>query len=589
MVAKRRGYKTKSLMELTLMIIVIVIINLLAGQYYKRFDLTKEKRYTLSETSQGLANKVEEDLFIKIYLDGDLSPRFKQLKTAVRDLLNEYRDHSGKKIEYEFSNPLEGGTADEQKNLLADMANKGISPYNDLEADGIQEQKVKWILPGAEVYYGGKEYIWNFLSTSQGNAGAESINSSIEGLEYEFSNILRKCVVKKNRKIAFLEGHGELSEMEVADLAVSLSGYYELERLNTNLADTNALRRFAPRVTEKTQDTAMTLVNSVQARLNTFDGLIIAKPQQDFSKLETYFIDQFIMQGGKVIWMLDALNAEMDTIGKFGSMLSMSNNIENIQMQLFRYGVTVNENILMDMKCNDIKVVSSYQQNEFRNFPWVYYPVFFPTSDHPIVKNLEGIWSQFGGTLKLIDVDGLTSTPLLLSSPNTKLATAPIQLDLEPIRLISNQQYLNSFNAGTQVSGVLVEGEFKSIFKNRRKLTDFELKKKSAPNKMLVLADGDIARNRVGRNGSVSPLGFDRDTRRQFANKKFLLNAIDYLLDDSGLIEVRSKEITLRLLDRNRIREEKSYWQILNMLLPIGLIVIFGLANSYIRKKKYAS
>ena len=568
------------------MFVVILILNLLGGQYYKRFDLTKENRYTLSQTSKDLGKEVKEEMLIKVYLDGDVSPRFKQLKNAVRDILNEYRDLSNKNIVYEFRNPLEEADKDMQKGILQSMAQKGIMPYNDLEEKGIQEQSVKWIIPGAEVFYQGKEYAWSFLSTRSGVAKDESINGSIENLEYEFSNILRKCVLPKKKKIAFLEGHGELSEEQVADIALELNEYYEIQRLNINIKDTLAMRRYSNLITG--DDDAKKLINAVQTSLNIFDGLIIAKPQQDISKIESYFIDQYIMKGGKVMWLIDPVLADIDSVGKYGKILAPSLNLESFQMQLFHYGTRIHNDLLQDKTCNDIKVVSPFQQNEMRAFPWVYSPVFFPKNEHPIMRNLEGVWGQFTSTMKLISKEGITATPLLISSAGTKVAKVPATVDISSIGLINNKEYLSSFNGGAQVSGALLEGEFSSYFARRQPLSDIKLIKKSVPNKMIVIADGDIIKNHVSSKGEISPLGFDRNTGRTFANKKFLLNCIDYLIDDSGLIEVRSKEITLRLLNRVEASENKTYWQVLNMVLPILLILIFGIINSFIRRRKYA-
>ena len=586
MVKKRRGYKTKSFIELGLMLVVIVFLYVLGVQYYNRLDLTKEKRYTLSKTSKELSQEVNEEMLIKVYLDGDVSPRFKQLKNAVRDILNEYRDLSDKNIVYEFRNPLEEADKDQQKGILQSMAQKGIMPYNDLEEKGIQEQSVKWISPGAEVFYQGKEYAWNFLNTRSGGAKDESINGSIENLEYEFSNILRKCVLPKKKKIAFLEGHGELSEEQVADIALELNEYYEIQRLNINIQDTQAIKRYANLITGEGDEKK--LINALQTSLNVFDGLVIAKPQTDITKIESYFIDQYIMKGGKVIWLIDPVLADIDSVGKYGKILAPSRNLELFQTQLFNYGARVHNDLLLDKTCNDIKVVSPYQQNEMRAFPWVYFPVFFPKNEHPIMRNLEGVWGQFASTMKLIRKDGITATPLLISSEGTKVAKVPATVDISNIGLLNNKEYVNSFRGGAQVSGALLEGEFSSYFARRQQLSDIKLIKKSKPNKMIVIADGDIIKNQVSSKGDISPLGFDRNTGRTFANKKFLLNCIDYLIDDSGLIEVRSKEIKLRLLNRVKASENKTFWQVLNMGLPILLIVIFGLINSFIRRRKYA-
>ncbi len=597
----KRSYKYQSLLELVVLVFVIVVANILSSQFYKKLDLTKEKRFTLSQTSKELAQKIDDRMYIKVYLEGDnLSSKFKRLRTATIDILREFRDLSGNKIDFEFENVFVDKTDKEKSEIIKQLSEKGVMYYNDIEMDADQ-QKRNLILPAAEVSYGAdKEYVINLLNTEFGRAEETSINKSIEGLEYEIANVIRKCINKQPKKIAFLYGHGEPEAVQMDDLLNSLSENLSVDRLFFNLGDENFLSQFVY-LTEKTQNydsLGKMIVAKTLEKFKEYDGIVICKPTQKLQKDEAYIIDQYIMNGGKTIWMVDPIMAEHDSLRVYSKAFFPDYDNENLRTLLFNYGVRLNSNLLLDLNCNNIVLNDPSRANQMVPFPWVYYPVFaFKNNNHPIVKNLEVVWGRYSGTLKPISRKNLNITNLLLSSDRTKLQDAPSFVDLAIVANNRDINYLKTFKQGTQVAGVLLEGSFKSNFRRPDKIYEFPVKESVENNSMIVIADGDIGLNYVKKStGEVYPLGFDRETGRQFANKKFLLNCFDYMFDESGLIDIRTKEINMRLLNRPLINapkndsqwvKEKTFWQLFNTILPVLMVFLFGVINYFIRKYKY--
>lgn len=598
----KRGYRNQSFIELILLVIVIGVVNVLASKYYKKFDLTKEKRFTLSNTTREIVKKVDDRMYIKVYLEGDnLSSKFKRLRTASLDMLRELRELSNNKIDFEFVDLFKDKNDEEKAEIIKQLSLKGIRYYNDIEVK-TNEQKRNLIIPSAEVSYGAnKEYGINLLSTEAGAAEESAINKSIEELEYNFANAIRKCINKTPKKIAFLYGHGEPDVRKMDDLLASLDENYSIDRVFFNLMDMN-LSQFKYLADQyKNQDTLgkMIVLKSLEM-LKQYDGVVVVKPTEPLLSNEAYILDQYVMHGGKTIWMVDPLMAEHDSLRSSpeGQVVFPDYNNEYLRNILFNFGVRLNPNLLQDLRCNDIVVSDPNRQGRMINFPWIYYPVhMFKDNNHPIVKNLEPVWMRYTGTLKPISRKNLKITNLLLSSDRTKTQEAPAIVSLSIIDNYSDKTYFNSFKSGTQVTGVLLEGEFNSFYKRPDNLYKFPVKKSISNNSMIVIADGDIGLNDVRKStGEIYPLGFDRETGRRFANRKFLLNCFDYMFDESGLIDVRTKEISLRLLDKARIEKpkedgemfsDKTFWQLVNTVIPVILVILFGVLNNLYRKYKY--
>lgn len=585
--AKKRLQKAQSLTELLVLIVVLVVINVLGNVYYQRFDLTSEKRYTLTETSKKLASKLDEKLYFKLYLDGEMSSLFKQLRNEVRDMAYEFREVSGRKIEIEVTDPLKGKERSEVAKILEGFVQSGIEPVRDVENEDGDETRIKYLVPGAELIYRGKTVPVTFFEFDVSMDIETNIKRAIDNIEYEFANALRQCVVEKQKKIVVADGNGEMIDARVGSFAAELSKYYSLDAVNLNVADPESGRPFIQKIQANPDSADQILLNSLQRRLNSSDLLLVVKPEKDYTPAELYLIDQFMMNGGKVMWMIDPVHIEIDSFSKAMTNMAMVRGLENINASLFTYGVSINNDLLQDYTCNRIPMPVGGRM-ELTNF--MYFPLFTnKDASHIITRNLGSVWAQFPATLKPKIRPDITTTPLLVSSNNTKIANAPATVEMITAFMQGrNPEYLKTMNAGPQISGVLMEGQFKSAFVNQKKLTGLPFKE-SGNTKMIVLADGDIMRNNVSSRGATFPTGYDKYSQITFANKKFLLNCIDYLIDDNGLIEIRSKEIGLRLLDQAKIKEEKTDWQIINVVFPVVIILIFGLVNYYIRRRKYAA
>lgn len=583
---KRRLHKTQSWLELLMLLVGIVVINALSSLYYKRFDLTQEKRYTLSETSKNLASQIEEKLYFKLYLDGEMSAKFKQLRNEIRDMAYEFREASRGKIEIEVSDPLKDKDKKEVAGILESFAERGMEPVRDVDSEDGDETRIKYLVPGAECIYRGKTIAIRFFQFDVSVDIEKNIKGAIDNIEYEMANALRQCVTEKAKKIIVADGSGEMLDARVGSFAKELSRYYSVEPLNLNIADPESVRPFEAQIKSAPDSAEMVLLKGLQRRLNSADLLMVVKPEIDYSVAEMFLIDQFIMKGGKVIWLLDPVHIEIDSFQTAPTVMAMNKGLENINAGLFRYGVGVNTDLLQDLWCNRIPLPMG---GRMEMIPFPYFPLFTSKgTSHIITKNMGAVWAQFPGTLKLKNRDSsLKTTPLLVSSPYTKVANAPATVELMTTAMMStDKNYPKTMKGGPQVSGALLEGKFKSTFLYQKKpsLGNYLSEGKSA---MVVLADGDIIRNFVSSKGGNFPTGYDRYSQITFANQKFLQNCVDYLIDDNGLIEIRARETQLRLLDSVKVKEEKSYWQWFNIILPLCFIVLLGLVNFVIRKRKY--
>ncbi|MFN7313315.1 MAG: gliding motility-associated ABC transporter substrate-binding protein GldG [Bacteroidota bacterium] len=562
----KKSLKIQSLTELAAVIGVLLFLNLILTNYFFRIDLTAEKRYSLSGSSKNLAGKVNDLMFVKVYLEGEFPAGFKRLRQASKEMLDEFAAYSGGKIQYEFVDPFENADAKKAQDIIMELGDKGLQPTN-VQIKKDDESTQKLIIPGAIFYYKGKEYPVNLLRQQFGQAPEEVINESIELLEYEIANVLRKSVETKAKTIAFIDDHGELDKWDVADASQELKSYYSVTRIPLNIQTPQSLIKH--------------------------DALIIAKPTKPFSEYEKFLLDQFVMNGGKILWLIDSQIADMDSLGK--SRMFMSAGYElNLDDLLFKWGVRINQNLVQDLQCNAIPILSTMRNGnpQQKLLPWLFFPVLSPTADSPhiIVKGIDPVFSQFVSGIDTTSSDDVKKTVLLKSSPYSRTMGAPVLVDLNMARL---QPDPNFFTTGKTPVAVLLEGKFNSLYQYRpgaSQSTDLPYKGEIANNKMIVVADGDIIRNqRKQSTGEIFPLGYDRYTNQQFGNKRFVLNCMDYLLDDSGIIEVRAKEFKLRLLDKGKLKSQRTRWQIINMVIPIALIVLFGVINHYIRKRKYAS
>ena len=561
--------RSQSLVRLLLLIAILLVLNVLAGFVYTRFDLTRERRYSLAPGTKELVSGLQDIVYIKVYLEGDFPPGFQKLRASVKDMLGEMRRLAGGNLEFEFVNPADQPTELATNQLYEQLYKLGLQP-TDLQnrtTDGL-ERKVIW--PGAIVYYRNKEIATNFLlGAGAGGSPMEIINASEEALEYTLANAIKKATSLYKPRIAFTDGHGELDGLATSDIARALNEFYTLQRYD---------------------------VKTIEAIPQNIDLLVIAKPTQKLTDWSKYKIDNFIMRGGKVMWLLDGVGAAMDSMTADNFFMALPSEL-GLDDLLFKYGVRINSDLIQDVKASRIPIVYGNLggQPQQKLFPWFYFPLISGETQHPIVRNLDPISFQFVSSIDLVDALGVDKSILLRSSNLSRKLMAPVRVNLQ---LATEQSKEAQFNKPNQNVAVLLEGQFPSFFKNRylnefaQKAIDslgMTQKENSLKTKMIVISDGDVIRNHVRKNSQeIYPLGFDRYTNQMYGNKVFLMNAIDYLLDDAGLINVRSKQITLRLLDGKKVTQQRSRWQALNLGLPVILLVLFGFSRNQWRKRKYA-
>lgn len=554
-----------------ILVLAVIAVNMISSQFFGRYDATSEKRFSLHPATQELVENFEDRILVRVYLDGDFPSGFQRLSKETRQMLDEFRAYNSN-IEYEFINPNGDDNPKVNQQLKNQLADYGLQPIQvEISKDG--EKRLTEIFPGAVVFMGDVILPISLLQSQFATDPEVQVNSSIQNLEYQFANVFRQLQIKKKKTIGFLTGHGELEDKYLADIALRLSAYYSVSRFN--------LREF--------KDTADYSLSAQQRRINRFDAVIIAKPQTQFTDLDKLLIDQYIMSGGKVMWFVDPVYANMDSLQFSSEFIAypIADQL-NLTDQLFKYGVRFNPNLVQDMVAAGVNDRRSVNR-------WVYFPMIMPIERHPIVKDLNAIKLEFASTLDTITSPGIKKTVLLRTSPYTRVVPTPHRVSLNTLYEEPNQAYFQQKHVPV---GILLEGKFDSYFANRIVPTSsldpsYTLVEKGAETQMIVVADGDIIKNQLNLvnpnipKGTPLPLGFDQFTGMEFGNKDFLLNAADYLLDDTGLINVRSRELKIRLLDNNKVQSGRVTWQIVNTVIPVVLIVLAGLIYGFIRRRRY--
>lgn len=553
-------------------LLIILITNFISSSIYKRWDLTAEKRYTLTDASKSILDKIDTELYFKVYLDGDFPAGFKRLRNESRGMLYQFRAYN-KNINFRFINPSAETDNEKRNQLYERLAASGLN-QTDLQVRTTEGLRQQLIFPGALVSYKDKELPVDFLNSQMGVPPEAVLNNSIQSLEFNIANVINKLSRSTNLRIGFLNGHGELAPIYVADIAQTLAQDYVIEGVEIN-GDQNSLIEFVT-------------ADSIQ---NKYSALIIAKPESVFSRQDKFVIDQFIMRGGKILWLLDPVLASMDSLKRVRSTMAITKYL-NLDDQLFTYGVRLNNNLIMDLNALPIPLRTGQMGNQaqIEFFPWYFYPIISPAGNHPIVKNLNAIKTEFVSSIDTIAKAGIKKTILLTSSNNSRVINTPAIISLD---ILQSEPDVRFFNQPGQPIAVLLEGEFESVFKNRlspfsQNISSSGIIYKSITTQMIVVTDGDIIKNQLhNTRHDPLPLGYDQYTQQTFGNKDFILNAINYLTDGRELISIRNREIKLRLLDKAEITSNRLFWQLFNVVLPILLVLIFGIVQSLIRKKKY--
>ena len=566
--------RNKDIIQLISIFIIIILINIIGSMVYHRFDLTKEGRYSLSKASKKLLSEIDDYIYIEVYLEGDFPAGIERLSLETKQILSEFKTQNDF-IQFTFINPTESKDDKTRNEILKQLYEKGLNPTN-LQVKNGDSYTEKIIIPGAIVKFGANEIAVQLLKNQIASSPDQNLEQSIRELEYEFTNAIKQLRSSLKPSIALLKGHGELDGIDIKDLRNSLTEQYSVDEIDLREFEVDSLGM--PNLKKKLRDLKLKKL------------LLIAKPKSTFENLDKYFIDQYIMNGGKVIWMIDVTNADMDSLSNKGSFIASTLRDLNLGDQLFKYGVRINSNLVEDISSSKIPIPISFVNDipQWELVPWRYFPVSIPTLNHPITNNLNAVKFDFVSSIDTINTNTkITKTVLLHTSPYSRLVNTPYEISLQ--RALE-QPAQNEFNIQQAPIAVLLEGTFESLFKNRINKLSNELPfiKSSKPNRMLVISDGDIAQNQISR-GAALPLGYDNYEKRQYGNKDFILNAIDYLLEEDALIAVRTRELKMRLLDTQKINLERSFWQIINLIIPIALVIIFGIFKQYARKKKYSN
>jgi ABC-2 type transport system permease protein len=564
----KRPVKRRDILSLAGIVVFLALLNFTAGSFFTRFDLTSEKRYTLAPSTRQMVSKLDDKVLVKVYLHADFNPGFARLRREAAEMLDQFRAYSGGQVRFEFIIPGEGLTSEETTNIERQLFNKGLLP-EEITVRNKDKVTQARIWPGALVTYKGQETVWQiYTRQTPGIDFEQSVNNSVEELEYSLTNAIRKLQRTKKAEVTFLEGHGEVDTLSGYHFMYSLTEYYKVNR--TSIARGHEL-----------------------SALKGTDCLIIAQPDSAFTDKEAYVIDQFIMNGGKVLWLIDPLSANLDSIRKNGFTIAMNRPL-NVEQMLFKYGVRLNPVLVQDLQCGYLNLNTGFDKGQprFQLFPWLFSPLVLADNNHPIVKNLDLIKFDYLSTLDTISsAHGIKKTLLLRTSRYSRTLPAPVRVFLAAAQRKPRE---SQFREPYQNVACLLEGSFTSFVENRlpavfRQDTSFRHLDNGKPTKMIVVADGDLARNDYQRGtGQVFPLGFDRHTQQTFANRTFLLNCVNYLLDDEGMLQLRSREVKLRLLDKKKVQAQKRKWQLVNVAMPLTAIVLFGVTQLWARRRKYA-
>ncbi len=557
--------RNHSFLQLGLVIGIAIFLNILGNVFFTHFDLTEDKRFTLTYPTRQMLRNLDAEVYVNVLLEGEFNAGFKRLQRSVSEMLDDFRSESGF-ITYSYTNPG-GGTVDEINARRTELAKEGIVPTN-LRIKTTEGTEEKFIYPYAKISYKGRTAVVDLLDEEAvGASPDEKLNTSISQMEYKFANAFHKLQSGAKEVIAFTVGHGELSERERADLQRSLRSYYDVGTFNL--------------------DSATVIPQDIKT-------LIVAKPKAPFNDRDLFLLDQYVMNGGKVLWLIDPLNVELDSLRNQNSYIARDYPL-NINDMLFKYGARVNPDLVLDLQCSKIPMVVD-QKGSMDLFPWYYFPIIIPNSNHPLVRNLDGINLYFPSSIDTIKTKmPVKKTVLLASSDHSKLQPNITRLNFEILRY--GDEIAASFDKKQIPVALLLEGTFPSFFENRvtqemqdgLKQINQEYKATSTATRMVVVADGDVARNFVNnKTGQPLALGFNPIDRFTYSNKDFLLNAVEYLRDDAGIIAARGREVKLRLLDTQKAKQEETFWTLLNIAGPLLLLAIFGFAYNWLRKRKYA-
>lgn len=553
--------RTGDLLLLANGIVFLVLINLLSSHYFFRVDLTEEKRYSIHPSTREMLSNLDEDVYVEVFLEGELNAGFRRFQKSIRETLEMFRVYSGNRVQYSFTDPATALSQKARSEFMADLASKGIQPTNVIDTrDGERIEKI--VFPGVVVTYGGAEKGVMLLKGNKAQTPEEEINQSIEGVEFEIANAIHKLADEDPRIVGMVSGHGELEGIAVAGFENAVSELYHLRHL--------------------------TLKDPLLANC---DALVIAKPARPFSADDKYRLDQYIMNGGKVLFLIDRLDASMDSATQANYFaFPYDTGLDDL---FFRYGVRLNPDLVQDRYAARYPVITGERPDgtpQIHLMEWPFFPLINRFAEHPTTHNLDRVLTRFASSIDTVKAEGVVKTPLMFTSQYSRKLAAPVNVNINALR---QDLSAGQFDEQHIPVAYLLEGKFSSLYKNRflpEGVAQSSFRPEGEATSLIVVADGDLPRNDVNRRtGQPLPLGFDPFSNYTFANQDLLLNFIAYLVDENGLIRARNKDISIRPLDQEQIASEKLKWQLINLVLPLAFLIAFGGARAYWRKKKFAN
>ena len=548
----------KFISRFLLLVILLAGINWLASLIFFRWDLTEDKRYTISDATKQLLGNLDRNIIVNVYLSGDFPPGFERLESATRETLEEFKTYSNGYVSFQFSDPSDAATEDERKKQYQNLVDRGLTPTN-LFANEDGKRTEKLIFPGAIIQADTMAIPVQLLKGNKSSSPEEQLNQSYENVEFQLASAIRVLDNPARKKIGLLVNHTQkLPPARLSDLIATMQQSYDV----------------------------FMVVNDPET-YEGLDALMVLKPDVPFSEEEKYKLDQYVIGGGKALFFVDG--AKVDSVSLEGNYVQPLD--LNLNDLFFRWGARINNNLVKDLNCASIpmNVGNMGDKPEIKAVPWRFFPLLNNFGTSPITRNMDAVYSRFLSSLDTIGgTSGIEKTPLLMTSPYTKLVNTPALVGYNEAR---QQPEPADYNGGIKLAAVLLEGSFHSLFENRILPADPRSKsfKPTGQGKVIICADGDLVVNDYDyRRNTPLPLGYDRASSNIFGNKDFVMHALDYMTDANGIITSRSKQISIRALDKIAVQKDKKFWQALNLLLPLVILGIFGAIRYYIRKRKFA-
>jgi len=566
---KRKQQQRQAVIRVVILAAIIICVNILAARFHKGFDLTREKRFTLTDATKRMLGSLDDVVVVDVYLKGKFPAGFQRLSEATRERLQSFKEYGGARIIYRFVDPLEGVAEEEKEKVSLALYQKGVEPVS-LNVKGERNTSAQIIYPYALVQYKGKSRAVRLLENHLGMSPLEVLNYSESLLEYKLASAIHRLEQPEKPTIGYIMGHGEQLGAHTRDLLKTLTQYYAVDTID--------------------------LPAEYHINDAVYKAVIINKPTQPFDDKEKFKIDQYVMRGGRVLWAVDMLSAPIDSLQSSGQFITSDYGL-NLDDLFFKYGVRVNADLIEDVQCNQVPLITGMIGNgqpQIELRPWTFLPIFTPVSRHPIVHNMDAIMGKFVNSIDTVQNGPGKKTVLLESSAYSRATASPVRVSLSMLRYDPDPKL---FRKPARAAAVLLEGDFHSLFDNRMPPSFLQLLRDSlkypfkrttdSGSAMIVISDGDIMLNNVSQTRGIEEMGYWDFTQSLFANKNFILNCLEYLTDPNSPLEARSKDVKLRLLDQKRAQEEETKWQFVNIGIPIGLVLIFASCYMFFRKRRY--